>query len=376
MLLESDLSMSDAERYSRQAIVEGIGIEGQHKLGNSSVLVVGCGGLGIPVAMYLSSCGLKRIGLIDFDKIEIHNLPRQVLYTEKNISEFKVTVASEFVKQINSSINVSVYNEALDATNAERIINEYDVVVDCTDRIETRYLLNDFCKLLKKVLICGSVLQWEGQIYKLMPTGPCYRCLFPSMKTGVLTCENAGVVGPMCGIIGSMQALEVIKLILGDDESRMIVFNGTTFDITTAKLRSPKSICKACTNKSLIEPDDNSCEDLHTQQCDGTRDELSCKSWQEISNDLDAWLVIDVRTVIQYRMLRAKGSINIPLDELKSKIKMIKSQGPDVGKKICVVCKKGITSKKGVKILKDEGVEAYSIHGGITDLKNQISKHD
>ncbi|KAH9411874.1 putative ThiF protein [Ordospora pajunii] len=374
MFLESDLSMSDAERYSRQAIVEGVGIEGQRRLGDSSVLVVGCGGLGIPVIMYLSSCGLRRIGLVDFDKIEIHNLPRQVLYTEDDVSEYKVMVASEFLRRSNSSISASVYNEVLDVTNAERIINEYDVVVDCTDRIETRYLLNDFCRMLKKGLVCGSVLQWEGQIYKLMPSGPCYRCLFPSMKAEVLTCENAGVVGPLCGIVGSMQALEVIKLILGDDESRMIAFNGMTFETIAAKLRKSKSICNMCTKEDVN--GNNLCKDLHTQRCDDAGEELSCKSWHEIISDLDSWLVLDVRPVIQYRMLRAKGSVNVPLDELKSKIEMIRALGPSIGKKVCVVCKRGITSKKGAKILRDEGVEAYSIYGGITDLKNQMNKND
>ncbi|CAD26272.1 similarity to HYPOTHETICAL PROTEIN YABA_SCHPO [Encephalitozoon cuniculi GB-M1] len=369
MVFESDLPETDVERYSRQIIVPGIHVRGQKSLGDSGILVVGCGGLGSPAIMYLSSCGARRIGLVDFDKVEIHNLQRQVIYTEADVSQHKVVAALSFVRRANSSVEVEGYNEFLSRENVERIINPYDVVLDCTDNIHTRYLLSDYCKALGKSLICGSVLRWEGQLYKLTPNGPCYRCLFPNIKTETMTCEDAGVVGPICGVIGSLQALEAIKTITGDVEPKMTIYNGMTSDLMDFKLRTPKHGCSVCSKKCVPEsssffmPPCTSATDLEDLDVDTVE-------WEDILDNLESYFLIDIRSPIQYEMFRVKGSVNIPLIDLPGKTGDIDASGKRIG----VICRRGISSKEGAWILKRSGIHAFSVNGGINGLKNQLRK--
>ncbi|ADM11261.1 molybdopterin and thiamine biosynthesis E1-like protein [Encephalitozoon intestinalis ATCC 50506] len=371
MVFESDLPEATLERYSRQIIVPGIHVKGQKSLGSSGVLVVGCGGLGSPAILYLLSCGIGRIGLVDFDKVEIHNLQRQVIYTEADVSQYKVTAALSFVKRANSLIKAVGYNEFLGRENVERIVAPYDIVLDCTDSICTRYLLSDCCQALSKSLICGSVLRWEGQLYKLTPDGPCYRCLFPDMRERTLTCEDAGVVGPICGIIGSLQALEAIKTIMGNTEPKMTIYNGITSNFVDSKLRSSRNDCIVCSRKCIP-------EDLYfpTAKCTAVSDDKATNqnvetiNWEDILNNLDSYLLIDVRPPIQHEMFRIKGSVSIPLADLPDKIGDIEASG----KKIGVVCKRGISSRKGAWILNMNGIEAFSVNGGVDRLKSLLRK--
>ncbi|KAG5859389.1 ThiF-like protein [Encephalitozoon hellem] len=370
MVFEHDLPEAAVERYSRQIIVPGIRVEGQKCLGNSGVLVVGCGGLGCPAIMYLVSCGIGKLGLVDFDKVEIHNLQRQVMYTEADVSQYKVAAALSFARRANSSIEIVGYNEFLSEENVERIISPYDVILDCTDSIHTRYLLSDYCKALSKNLICGSVLRWEGQLYKLTPSGPCYRCLFPEMKEKTLTCEDAGVVGPICGVIGSLQALEAIRVITGDTRPKMVIYSGIGSDLIDSQLRGPKPDCSVCSkkliHKSLSFPA-RRCVPTSSTEVDT---DVATVDWKDILSNLESCLLIDIRSPIQYEMFRIKGSINIPLESLPENIGKIEA----VRKKVGVVCKKGISSKKGVLILKANGVDAFSVNGGIDGLKSYLRK--
>lgn len=215
------LSNEEIERYSRQIILPEVGGKGQKKLLNSSVLVVGAGGLGSPALLYLAAAGIGKIGVVDSDMVEISNLQRQVLHFTQDIGKPKTTSAKEKLKEINPHVDVEGFPVRITSENALKIISPFDVVVDSSDNFATRYLINDACVLLKKPLVEAAILRFEGQIMTIVPgKSACYRCLFPEPPPpgSVPTCQQAGVMGPIAGIMGCLQAIEVIKLILGEGE--------------------------------------------------------------------------------------------------------------------------------------------------------------
>lgn len=370
MFSESDLLAVEIERYSRQIIVPGIGVDGQRQLRDARVLVVGCGGLGSPVVMYLASCGVGRIGLVDFDRVELHNLQRQVVYAEDDVSRHKVLAAAEFARRMNSTIKIVAHNAVLNAETVGSILEEYCVVLDCTDSIATRYLLSDYCRASGKDLICGSVLRWEGQLYRLTSNGPCYRCLFPSVKSRTVSCEEGGVFGPVCGIIGSLQASEAIRLIMGDRESRMVIYDGLANRFTNIRLRHPKKSCTACNRDSgqREQSPDAKCiaDDGAEESSDWSLD------WNDVLDDFESYLFVDVRSPIQHRMFRVRGSKNIPMGRLLEEAETIRN----VQKRVGVVCKRGITAKKGAQMLRNSGVDAFYIVGGIDEFKSCVKRRD
>ncbi|KAF9764220.1 Adenylyltransferase and sulfurtransferase MOCS3 [Nosema granulosis] len=366
MFHESDLYETEVERYSRQIIVPGIGIEGQKMLRKKRVLIVGCGGLGCPVIMYLSTCGLVNIGIVDHDTIEIHNLQRQVLFKEKDLKRYKVKVAEENIKEMNNTVNVVAYKTRIDKSNVENIIKDYDIIVDCTDNIETRYCLSDACKLLKKDFICSSVLRWEGHLYVLPYTGPCYRCIYPVMKKSTTRCDESGIVGPVCGLFGSLVGLELIKLVMEASSTKMIYYNGYTNLYHNIKLRDKK--CDYCTNQKtsleIKQPETNTtCPDKIDLESD-----VPEISWSEILSCKEQFVIIDVRSNLHFRMFRIKESLNYPLNEIEKNISEISK----IQKNIAVTCKKGITSKRAVRILEKYNIDAVSITGGLDEYKNQF----
>lgn len=366
MFFESDLLEHEVERYSRQIVVPGIHVDGQKKLRNAKVVVVGCGGLGAPVIMYLSSCGIGTIGLVDFDRVESHNLQRQVIYAEQDIGEWKVVAAARAAERMNSNVNIIAHNVFLDKSNVESILELYGIVLDCTDSITTRYLINDHCRLTKKSLICGSVLRWEGQLYKITPDGPCYRCMFPVVKDNTVSCEDGGVVGPICGVIGSLQASEAIRTILGNGEPKVVIYNGATGRLTNIEPRNPRKSCSACNG--------NAAEDLvHRVRCSseaaGSEPEDDEMAWEDVLMEFDSYYFVDVRPAVQYGMCRVRGSRNIPLDTIYQEIESVGA----VRKKIGVLCKRGITAREGVRLLRDHGIASFSVKGGIDGLRRHLS---
>ncbi|VDI69106.1 adenylyltransferase and sulfurtransferase [Mytilus galloprovincialis] len=215
-----NLSNEQIGRYSRQLILPEIGVKGQLSLSRTSVLIVGAGGLGCPSAVYLAAAGVGRIGIVDYDEVELNNLHRQILHTEKRVGTPKSSSVASSCTQLNSLVECIPYHLQLDSTNALRLIKQYDVVLDATDNVATRYLLNDACILANKPLVSGSALRFEGQltIYNY-EGGPCYRCLYPKPPPPetVTNCSDGGVLGVIPGIIGCMQALEAIKICAGID---------------------------------------------------------------------------------------------------------------------------------------------------------------
>ena len=231
-------------RYARHIILPGIGGDGQQKLMDGKVLIVGAGGLGSPAAMYLAAAGVGKIGLVDFDHVDLSNLQRQILHDTSDVGRPKVVSATERLNELNPNVEVVAHETLLSSANAFDVLGGYDVIVDGTDNFPVRYLVNDATQLLGKPLVYGSIFQWEGQASVFLPgeNTPCYRCLFPEPPPPgtVPSCAEGGVFGVLPGIIGSIQAVEAIKLILGVGESlsgKLVLYDAMRNEFTTVKLR-------------------------------------------------------------------------------------------------------------------------------------------
>lgn len=364
MLWESDLPIEDIQRYSRQIVLPKIKVEGQKALDNARVLIVGMGGLGSPVLMYLATTGIRDIGIVDFDRVELHNLQRQVIHREKSIGELKTKSAKEFAMQLNSSIRITDYNVRCNETNVLDIIKNYDVVADCCDDIQLRYILNDACRVMDKDLVSASVLRWEGQICVVPRSSACYRCMFPSMKTSAPSCDSSGVMGPVCGIVGSMQANEIVKLITqgntpcGEERvGELILFNGLTN--TTKTLRKKYKFCDVCATGKMGKTSFKNCP----VQDSGAVTELP---WSHIVGNLSKYKIVDIRSNDQFGMFRVSGSVNIP--DVGRNLEAIRG----FDKPIVVSCYRGISSLGAAKFLKDHGIEVYSSAGGIEGFKDFV----
>ena len=250
------------ERYSRQVILPNVGGKGQEKILNAKVLVIGAGGLGSPAGLYLASAGIGKIGIVDSDKVELNNLQRQILHSTKNVGEPKVESGSQRMREINPDVEVMPYNLRLTSGNILDIVKEYDIIVDGSDNFPTRYLVNDACVLSKKPLSHGGIFRFDGQAMTIIPgKGPCYRCLFPEPPPpgAVPSCQEAGILGAVAGVIGVIQANEALKFVLGIGEmlvGRLLVFNALDSSFRIVKVPKYKD-CPICgenpTIKKLID---------------------------------------------------------------------------------------------------------------------------
>ena len=224
------ISENDFLRYSKQIILKQIGILGQKKIFSTKVLIVGMGGLGCPVALYLSNLGIRNIGIADHDKVDLSNLNRQILFNTKDIAKFKVVQAKKFLLKVNKKIKIKAYKEKIIKKNIQHILNKYDIICDCSDNFNTRYLLNDFCLKNKKILISAAISKFEAHIFNFDFTKsiPCYRCFMPEMPYEENKCDTEGILPTVAGIAGTLQANEVVKSILSKKNElvgKMIVFN-------------------------------------------------------------------------------------------------------------------------------------------------------
>ncbi|KJS86904.1 MAG: adenylyltransferase [Peptococcaceae bacterium BICA1-8] len=240
----SEFSNEQIERYSRNMVLNEIGITGQRKINKVKVLVIGAGGLGSPVLMYLAAAGVGDIGIIDGDKIELSNLQRQTIHATENIGMSKVQSAKKFIKRLNTDVKVTTYEYFLNKDNSQEIISKYDLIIDGVDNFQSRYLVNDTCVYLKKPLVEAGIIGFVGMVTLILSDdGPCYRCLYPEIPDRAPTCSKAGVLGATAGIIGSIQASEAIKYIVGIEENlngRVIFWDGLTSTIHEVKLHRNK----------------------------------------------------------------------------------------------------------------------------------------
>lgn len=332
-------------RYDRQITLDEVGVSGQEKLSKASVLIIGVGGLGCPAAQYLVGAGIGKIGLMDHDKVSISNLHRQVLYNESDIGKPKALVAQEKLQQLNSEIEIVAIEEALSIENAEKIFRQYDIILDGTDNFETKYLINDASILADKPWIYASIYKNEGQLsvfnYK---GGPSYRCLFPKTTRQNVSCEATGVLGVVPGIFGMLQAMEVLKIVLGVGNvlsGKLKLSNLLTGSEQTLKLQKREEEIEKIKVNGIIPVI------------------IECK----ISDD--SKLYLDIREIFEQPRITSVKVIQIPMSDLDERLWEIPKE-----EEVFVFCQSGKRSKKVVDLLKSEyGFENLkNVEGGIETI--------
>ncbi|KAI1297303.1 Adenylyltransferase and sulfurtransferase MOCS3 [Halotydeus destructor] len=389
----ASLTPSEVSRYSRQMLLPEIGVEGQKRIKNSSILIVGGGGLGCPASLYLTAAGFGRIGIVDDDVVETSNLHRQVLHNEERVGMAKVDSAAKTLEPLNYNVQIEPIKSRLTRENAIEIINKYDIVLDATDNAATRYLLSDVCVLTKKPLVSGAALRFEGQltVYNYDETSPCYRCLFPAPPPpGTVTnCSDGGVLGVVPGIIGSLQAMEAIKIAAGIKPSfsgKMLLYDGLEGTFRNVKIRNRREDCVSCGKCTQIGPElmdyDEFCGvGCHAQppmKILAPEERMTCKAYSDtvLGSNVNH-ILIDVRPKVQADMSKVDHSLNIPLAQLQKGdglkvLNDILNKKPVTG--IYVMCRRGNASQMAVRFLKDnidkldigDDVEIKDLVGGIT----------
>lgn len=373
------LSKEEILRYSRHLIMPEVGMEGQKKLKAAKVLMIGAGGLGSPLGMYLAAAGVGKLGIVDFDIVDETNLHRQLLHGTNDVGRSKLESAKETILNINPNINVETFETRLTSENAFEIIKEYDLIVDGTDNFPTRYLVNDASVLLGKPYVYGSIFRFEGQVTVFdAKTGPCYRCLYPTPPPPGLvpSCAEGGVLGVLPGIIGSLQALEAIKLIIGNGDllvGRLILFDALKFKTRELKLHKNPD-CPVCgSNPTIHELIDYEqfCGISYENGKDINIDEISVEELNEqIQNSEDIFL-LDVREPHEYQINNINNGYLIPLNDLANRINEL-----DSSRKIVAYCKVGGRSAKAVEFLKNSGFKkTKNLVGGIDAWAQKIDRN-
>ena len=366
-----DLAPDELLRYSRHIRLSEVGEDGQRRLKRSSVLIVGAGGLGSPAALYLAAAGVGRIGIIDFDRVDVSNLQRQVLHETSRVGFKKTASARARLDGINPHVQVETFDEELTSANALEIIGAYDVVVDGTDNFKTRYLTNDACVLLGRPNVYGSVLRFEGQASVFATAdGPCYRCLFrePPPPGMVPSCEEAGVLGVLPGLIGTIQATEAIKLLLGVGEtlaSRLLLVDGLRMRFRTIQLRRDPE-CPACGTRELTALIDYD-EFCGTHRGDsppptmpGVRELIPSALAERIQRG-DALELIDVREPYEWRIVRIEGARLVPLSKFGAEWSSLPRD-----RELVLYCHHGTRSRAAAEFLVTQGYETvWNLSGGI-----------
>lgn len=252
------LTNEQLERYSRHIVLKEVGIEGQKKLLNSKVLIIGAGGLGSSAAMYLTAAGVGTIGIADADKVDLSNLQRQIIHSNKDIEKYKVQSARETMEAMNPDVKINTYNKFVTSENIMDLISDYDFIIDATDNFATKFLINDFCVMAKKPFSHGGIMRFQGQLMTYVPgKGPCYRCIFrnPPPENSVPTGKQAGIIGAVSGIIGSLQAMEAIKYIIGIGElltGYLLIYDALKMDFRKVRLPSHTEDCPVCSNRYIL----------------------------------------------------------------------------------------------------------------------------
>ena len=373
----TSLTNEEILRYSRHLIMPEVGMEGQLKLKAARVLLIGTGGLGAPLGLYLTAAGVGHIGLVDFDVVDFTNLQRQVTFGTSDVGKPKTEAAKARLSNLNPDVQIATYETRLTSENALEMFKDYDIIVDGTDNFPTRYLVNDACILLGKPNVYGSIFRFEGQVTVFgMPDGPCYRCLYPEPPPPGLvpSCAEGGVLGVLPGIIGSLQALEAIKLIVGRGESlagRLVLFDALAMKFRELKLKK-NSHCPMCGPHRKIH------QLIDYNEFCGIRGEEEPESNLQVpeitARDLKARLdqgedifILDVREPHEYQICNLKGHL-IPLGELPRRVHEL-----DSAREIVAHCKSGKRSAQAVDFLRQAGFrKIYNLHGGILSWSTEV----
>jgi adenylyltransferase/sulfurtransferase len=370
------LSQEEIRRYSRHLIMPEVGTEGQRRLKAARVLMIGGGGLGSPIGLYLAAAGVGTLGLVEFDTVDESNLHRQVLYGRSDVGRPKLDAALGRLAEVNPLIRLVPHNTRLDSGNALQLFEGYDIVVDGTDNFPTRYLVNDACVLTGKPNVYGSIFRFEGQVSIFWGAkGPCYRCLFPEPPPPGLvpSCAEGGVLGVLPGIIGALQANEVIKLIIGQGEpmiGRLLLFDALRMRFRELKLKKDPN-CPVCsehpTQTGLIDYEQfcGIAPEPPSPEADFDIQVQELKSWRDEGRD---FAVLDVRNPQEYEIARIEGSKLIPLHELRDRLGEL-----DPAASLVVLCHHGPRSGQAVRFLRQMGfARARNLAGGIERWSSQV----
>lgn len=368
-----EFSNDEIARYSRHLIMPEVTMEGQKRLKAASVLCIGTGGLGSPIALYLAAAGIGRLGLVDGDTVDFSNLQRQILHGTKDVGRKKLNSARDSIREVNPNVQVDLYDTFFTAENARQIAEPYDVIIDGTDNFPTRYCSNDVSVFLKKPNVYGSIFRFDGQATVFAPHlgGPCYRCMFPEPPPPgmVPSCAEGGVLGVLPGVIGVIQAIEAIKLIMGIGEpliGRLLHFDALKLKFREFKLRKdPK--CPVCSaNPSITElvdyeqfcgiPQAKAAEAEETLVPTISAVDLKAKQGRG-----DRFVLLDVREPFEYDICRIPGARLIPLGELAARMSEL-----DSADEIVLQCKSGMRSARALKLLQEAGFgKLLNLEGGI-----------
>ncbi|MCC6486672.1 MAG: molybdopterin-synthase adenylyltransferase MoeB [Candidatus Hydrogenedentes bacterium] len=373
------MSASEIARYSRHLLIPEVAMEGQRRLKAAKVLLIGAGGLGSPLGLYLAAAGIGHLGIVDFDVVEFSNLQRQVLHTTPDVGRRKTESAAAHLRAINPEIQIATYDTRISSANAMELVRPYDIVIDGTDNFPTRYLVNDACVLLGKPNIYGSIYRFEGQVSVFAPSaGPCYRCLFaePPPPGMVPSCAEGGVLGILPGVIGCMQATEAVKLILGIGEpliGRLLLYDALEMNFREVKIqRDPQ--CPLCGERPTLH------ELIDYEQFCGVRGqeapgaplesdfEISVEEVKARMDRGDDFDILDVRNPEEWQICRLEGARLIPLGELPARMQEL-----DPSRELVVHCKGGARSAKAVELLRQAGfVNVKNVRGGISEWASKI----
>ncbi|XP_064586061.1 adenylyltransferase and sulfurtransferase MOCS3 [Zonotrichia leucophrys gambelii] len=400
----SALSAAEILRYSRQLVLPELGVRGQLRLARSSVLVVGCGGLGCPLAQYLAAAGVGRLGLVDHDVVETSNLQRQVLHGEARRGRPKARSAAAALRRLNSAVQYVPYRGALRPRSALRLVRQYDIVADCSDNAPTRYLVSDACVLAGRPLVSGSALRLEGQLAVYNHRGgPCYRCLFPRPPPPdtVTNCADGGVLGAVTGIIGCLQALEVLKIASGMGSSlsgSMLMFDALEGRFRNIKLRPRRADCAVCGDSpsiTCLQDYEAFCGSCATDKCRALQllpaaDRLSVQQYKALLDARAPHVLLDVRPPVEADICRLPHALHVPLRSLQDReqhaLQRLQERVRQERQRtdgqsplpVYVVCKLGNDSQKAVKILQELPAEEFGsvvakdIKGGLMAWATKI----
>ncbi len=376
------LDNDEIRRYSRHLILPEVGLAGQKKICSSSVVCIGAGGLGSPIAMYLAAAGIGKIGLVDFDSVDFSNLQRQIIHGTPDVGRPKTESAKATINRINPNVEVVLHQTRITSENALNILAQYDIVVDGTDNFPTRYLTNDACVLLRKPNVYGSIFRFEGQASVFAPhlNGPCYRCLYPEPPPPgmVPSCAEGGVLGVLPGIIGTIQATEILKLALGKGSSligRLLLFNALEMKFREVRLRrDPK--CPLCGENPAITTlidYEMFCGILPPPAVAAANpDEVTVQDMKKALDDPRLGIrVIDVREPDEHQIAHVQGVALFPLSTLPRQFTEL-----EPNQEIYIHCKSGVRSMRALQFLREQGFKYLkSVKGGIDAWSDEIDHH-
>jgi sulfur-carrier protein adenylyltransferase/sulfurtransferase len=375
----ADLTVDEVMRYSRHLIIPEIGMTGQKRLKNAKVLCVGAGGLGSPALLYLAAAGVGTLGVIDFDVVDESNLQRQIIHGQSDVGRLKAESARDSIAEINPLVHVQVHTDALTTDNVMEIFSGYDLIVDGTDNFATRYMVNDACVLLGKPYVWGSIFRFDGQASVFWAEyGPCYRCLYPDPPPPgmVPSCAEGGVLGVLCGSIGSIQVTEAIKLLTGVGESlagRLMIYDALEMSYRTVRVRKDPE-CAICgknpTITSLIDYD-AFCGAVSADAAEAAAGStITATELKDMLDRGDNIFLVDVREPNEYEIVSIPGATLIPKDQFLTGAALEKLPQD---KRIVLHCKSGVRSAECLAIVKGAGFsDAVHVGGGVLAWVNQI----